>query len=227
MLSRNPTAARRTCGRRAESSTARGRLSADRRGRATGHAPRGPKSHGRARSPECSPSRARGTVQASGWRRRLESGTFPPRKPLKTNETELESRQFLPVRKDADATSVSPYRKESRDTASFSASFAGSQRGGGCAAAKFSYPQPLEKARNCEGIWQAVAPRAAFGGRRVRLRRFHPSGSAGSRCELARTGEALDLVDPHLLVIGRRPRARCNGTARAQMNCFDSFSPCP
>jgi hypothetical protein len=38
-----------------------------------------------------------------------------------------------------------------------SASFAGNRRGGRCEAAKFSYPQTLEKARNGEGISSAVA----------------------------------------------------------------------
>jgi hypothetical protein len=55
----------------------------------------------------------------------------------------------------------------------FSASFAGNRRGGGCETAKFSYPQPLETARNGEGVsrWRS-------GERGVRLQRFHPFGSA-------------------------------------------------
>src|ERR1700677_3441416 len=54
-------------------------------------------------------------VRASDSRRRLGgSGTFPPRKSLKTNETELEPRRNLPGSEDADPTSVSPDRKELR-----------------------------------------------------------------------------------------------------------------
>ena len=55
MLSQKPAPARRARPRRTESSAAQGASVADRRGRATGHASRGPTSHGRA----CSPSRAR------------------------------------------------------------------------------------------------------------------------------------------------------------------------
>jgi hypothetical protein len=46
----------------------------------------------------------------------------------------------------------------------FSALLAGNRRGGGFEAAKFSYPQPLEMARNGEGISRAVATRAGVQG---------------------------------------------------------------
>jgi len=116
-------------------------------------------------------------VKASGpWRRLGESESFPPCKPLKTNETELESRQFSPVRR-----TLMQRRRPSRPAEPVatprpsSASFAGSR-----GAAKFSYPQPLEKARNEEGIWQAVAPHAGLGPRsresRVRLAVSIPQG---------------------------------------------------
>jgi hypothetical protein len=54
--------------------------------------------------------------------------------------------------------SVSPDRKEC-DTAFIFGVVSGKSAGGGCEGAKFSYLQPLEKAGNGEGIWQAVAPR--------------------------------------------------------------------
>ena len=57
-------------------------------------------------------------LQASGSRRRRGGNkNFPPCKPLKTNETELESRQIiLPRSEEADATAatISPNQKESR-----------------------------------------------------------------------------------------------------------------
>jgi hypothetical protein len=93
-------------------------------------------------------------VQASGARRRLgERGTFPPCKPLKTNETELESCQILPVRRTPmqRGVTISPDRR-SPDAASVLGVVRGKSR-----VAKFSYPQPPEKAGNREGIWPAVA----------------------------------------------------------------------
>jgi hypothetical protein len=73
---------------------------ADRRGRTTDHPLRGPPSHRRARSPECPPSRARRSGPSVGIAAPAGKGRkFPPRKPLKTNETELEYRQILPVRR--------------------------------------------------------------------------------------------------------------------------------
>jgi hypothetical protein len=76
---------------------------------------------------------------------------------LKTNETELESRQLILRRSeeaDATAATVSP-NQEPKGVATprrSSASFAGNRRAGGCGEAKFSYPQTLEKAQNRERI---------------------------------------------------------------------------
>jgi hypothetical protein len=130
---------------------------ADRRGRATEQRARCRTPHCRARSPECSASRARrggpsvGLATAAG-----REGTFPPCKPLKTKETELEShKMILPRSEEADATAatVSPKQKGSRRRHPRRRS---REIGGPAdsATAKFSYPQALEKAQNGEGIWR-------------------------------------------------------------------------
>src|ERR1700678_613958 len=97
-------------------------------------------------------------VRASDSRRRLGgSGTFPSRKSLKTNETELEPRRIPRFGgRRCNVRLAGP--KGVATPRPFPASFAGNRRGGGYEAAKFSYPQHLEKARNGERISQAVAP---------------------------------------------------------------------
>jgi hypothetical protein len=84
---------------------------ADRRGRATGHASRGPTSHGRA----CSPSRARrsgpsvGLAAPAGRERNFSSPQI-----LENKRNRVGTPPNPPGSEDADATSVSPDRKELR-----------------------------------------------------------------------------------------------------------------
>ena len=117
----SPTPASRVVDRaRAAVADRRGRARAavaDRRGRATE-----PRARGRRRTAARGLLNARlrecdAAVEASGARRRPGGReTFPPSKPLKTKETELESRRIRLGSEDADATAatVSPNRKESR-----------------------------------------------------------------------------------------------------------------
>ncbi len=85
-------------------------------------------------------------VQASGSWRRLGEGNFPGCKPLKTNETELESPQIPPVRgSQSDAGDRLVYPQGVATSRPSSAPFAGNRRGGGCGAGKFSNPQPTEE----------------------------------------------------------------------------------
>ena len=158
---------------------------ADRRGRATEQRARRRTSHGRARSPECSASRS--AMQRSKRRLAAPAGRKQKFSSLQTIENKRNRIGIPPSPPTfrgsrchggdrlAEPKGVAMPRPSS-------ASFAGNRRAGGCGAAKFSYPQTLEKARNGEGIWLAVAPRAGSsrrsGERRVRLQRFHSSGSA-------------------------------------------------
>jgi hypothetical protein len=108
---RNPAAACRARRRRAEASNARGRLSqiaeAARRRRAPAVGRRTAAS-GILHARLCERGAA---VQASGSPRRLGGReTFAPCKLLKTNETELESRQILPRTEEAYTTAVLRWR---------------------------------------------------------------------------------------------------------------------
>jgi hypothetical protein len=65
---------------------------------------------------------------------------------LKTNETELESRQILPVRGSQSGSGDRlVYPQGVATPRPSSAPFAGNRRGGGCGAGKFSNPQPTEE----------------------------------------------------------------------------------
>jgi len=139
---------------------------ADRRGRATEQRAL---SHGRARSPECSASLAGrsgpGLVLAAPAARERKFSTLqtienkgnrvgtPPNNPPTSRGSRCNGGERL-----AEPKGVAPPRPSSL-------SFVGNRWAGGCGAAKFSYPQTLEKARNREGISQVVAGLApAFGG---------------------------------------------------------------
>jgi hypothetical protein len=154
---RNPVGACRACRRRAESSSARGRLSQivkyarPSSALAVGRrrtAARGLLMLGAASATQRLKRRALGV----GWKEE----NFPPCKLLKTHETELESHRILRCSEDPDATAatISPNRK-GRGGSFLSASFAAI--GAECGEAKFSCSQTLEKAQNGEGISQAVA----------------------------------------------------------------------
>jgi len=151
-------------------------------------------------------------VQASGSRRRLGRGkSFPPCKPLKTKETELESRQIILPRSeesDAMAATVSPNRKESRRRVHPRRRSREIGRPGGCGEAKFSYlPNPLKKARNGEGISLTVALRAGSS------RRPTP---AVSFLRVGRGRYELDgLLDGSFRLLWRGVRPGCPGQARA------------
>jgi hypothetical protein len=123
-LSEKPTphASRR---RRAESSTARGRLSLIAEAARPSGAPA--VGHRMAARGLLMFAFASATVQTSGARRRLGGRkTFPPCKPLKTNEIGLESRQIIPVRR----TPMRRRRLSSRTERSRDASRSGSAEAG-------------------------------------------------------------------------------------------------
>ena len=87
--------------------------------------------------------RSKRQARGAGWG----EGNFPGCKPLKTNETELESPQIPPRPRDArcDAGDRLVYPQGVATSRPSSAPFAGNRRGGGCGAGKFSNPQPTEE----------------------------------------------------------------------------------
>jgi hypothetical protein len=96
--------------------------------------------------------RSKRRVRDAGW----EGETFPPCKPLKTKETELESRQIPRHFRGSPMQRRRPFRRTKRsrrEAASILGVVCGKSAGRWTRAAKFSYPQTIEKARNGEGIW--------------------------------------------------------------------------
>jgi hypothetical protein len=182
---RNPAAACRARRRRAEASNARERLSP------TPEAAR-PSSLGVGRRtaarglPNARLRERDAAVRASGfWRPLGGSETFPPCKPLKTKETELESRQIILPRSeqaDAMAATVSPNRKESRrrvDRRRRSREIGGSTDAG-----RRNFPirkslKRLKAAKESRWLSGFVPARVGVQGEgRVRFRRFRSSRSA-------------------------------------------------
>jgi len=106
---------------------------------------------------ECSASPARRGGPSVGlagpaWR----DETFPPCKPLKTKETELESRQIPRQFRGSPMQRPRPFRRTKRsrrEAASILGVVSRKSAGRRTRAAKFSYPQTIEKAGNGEGIW--------------------------------------------------------------------------
>jgi hypothetical protein len=162
---------------------------ADRRACATERA-RGRTSHGRAQSPDCSASRAQRSGPGIGLSRRPLEGSesFPPRKSLKTNETELESHKYSPVRRRPMQRRRPSRRTErGRDVLGRSREIAGAADAG---RRNFPIRNPLKRFKMAKesGRPSLLAARAGVRGeRRVRRQRFHPSGLAEGRRQPAMT----------------------------------------
>jgi hypothetical protein len=138
---------------------------ADRRGRATEQRARCRTSHGRARSPECSASRTRRNGPSVGLAAPVgRERNFSSLQTIENKRNQIgippNPRTFQGSRCNGGDRLAEP--KGVAMPRPSSAPFAGAC---GCGAAKFSYPQTLEKARNGEGIWRTVAPRDGSGRR--------------------------------------------------------------
>jgi hypothetical protein len=164
-------------------------------------------------------------VQTSGSRRRLGAReTFPPCKPLKTNETELESRQILPCSKEADATAatVSPNQKESRRCVHPRRRSREIGGPAGCGGRNFPVRKPLRRLETEKesGRPSLLAPaRASVQGNarltpevsslRVGRGRYQPA-MTGLSIALRRELQPLLSIDrlPGRQVLGQNPRSR-------------------
>src|SRR5271168_2576681 len=115
----------------------------------------------RARSPECAPSILGLATQSEGGKLFLPAN---PWKQTKPNWNPSCSSPFGGRR-----CNGGDRLAESKAPRPISASLAGNRRGGGCRPRKFSYPQPLEKARNGKGSCDRRSlrrPEPAFRGER-------------------------------------------------------------
>jgi hypothetical protein len=151
-----------------------------RRSRGPEQSARGRTSHSRARSPECSASRARRGGPSAGLAAPIaRERNFSSLQTIENKRNRVGSPSNPPTfgGSDATAATVSPNQKEARRCVHPRRRWresAGRRMWG----AKFSYPQTLEKAQNGEGIWLAAGLSRRSEEGRISLQRFHSSGSA-------------------------------------------------